>query len=141
MRKNSYVLVGEIRLGGMHAHLLLAIASWLLFRMLISLLPLSLGLQFSLRILVVLRRVHTVLELVSALFSRGMSVRLTYGWLTKLNHGRMCKLTPVYLVCLDATPCMYSDKCDLPYNGSPFLTLSVISRMSFSTSRRFSVKP
>lgn len=66
---------------------------------------------------------------------------LTWLWLTKLNHGKTCNQTPVYREFRDATPWMYGEVVEVPYNGSPALTLVTISFMSSSCSRLFSVKP
>jgi hypothetical protein len=66
---------------------------------------------------------------------------LTWLWFTKFAHGRTCAIKAEYLLFLAATPCMYGVKLLCPYSGSPFLTLSTISRISISTSLLFSVQP
>ena len=87
------------------------------------------------------RRAINTCQLTQTLRARGKVVPLTWLWFTKFAHGRTCAIKAEYLLFLAATPCMYGVKPLCPYSGSPFLTLSTISRISISTSLLFSVQP
>lgn len=57
------------------------------------------------------------------------------------HQGIVCNFSWLFVEFLAATPWIYSSMLDSPYSGFPARTRAVISLMSISTSRAFSLHP